>query len=95
MPRGGDALRRRPASKKFLRSRKKPELQTTIEERRELIKEGIRILEQRAGREDFNASGSPNIRKLEQETGLQDIQAAERDAAYDEIKQARNEGNED
>lgn len=71
-----------------------PQQPTTVEERRELIKEGIRVLEERQGREDFNASGSPNVRKLEEETGLRDIQAAERDAAYDEMKQERGEGNE-
>lgn len=71
-----------------------PQEPSTLEERRELIKEGIRVLEERQGREDFNASGSPNVRKLEEETGLSNIQAAERDAAYDEMKQARQEGNE-
>lgn len=72
-----------------------PEQPTTVEERRELIQEGIRILEGRQGREDFNASGSPNVKKLEEETGLRDIQAAERDAAYDMLKQERGEGNDD
>lgn len=59
---------------------------TTVEERRQVIKDGIRKLRERKGRQDFNASGRPTMDKLREVTGLSDMHAQERDAAHDELK---------
>ena len=63
----------------------KPQV-STVEERRDLIKEGIKVLRERKGRDDFNASGRAAVDKLKEVTGLSDIQADERNAAQDELK---------